>query len=82
MGAGGIRVGRKRFLKNSKFLGPPQSGVESNALLRVVNTTISDCYIEDGGHYYAMGVGVFGQQVQNLFIRHNSIHDFSYSGLK
>ncbi|KAH3763433.1 Right handed beta helix region [Pelomyxa schiedti] len=69
MGAGAFRAG------------PPQGGVESNKDLRVVNNTLSNSVLEYGGYYYQMGVGVFGQQVQDLYVQHNSIHDFAYTGV-
>lgn len=55
--------------------------MESDIALRVVNNTFSDCEISYGGYYYQMGAGVFGQQVQMLIVEHNSIHDFSYTGM-
>jgi len=43
--------------------------------------TVNDSIIEDGGHYYQMGVGVFIQQAANNIVSHNEIGYFRYTGV-
>jgi len=69
LGAGGVRIG------------VGHSGVESNANLRSEGNTVTDCTLEDGGHIYLEGCGIFAQSVANTNLQHNLIHDFAYTGI-
>jgi len=69
LGAGGIR------------LGIPQGGNAPNPAFLSTFNTINDSLIEDGGHYYQMGVGVFIQQAADNIVAHNEIRHLSYTGV-
>lgn len=65
-GAGAVRVG------------PTASGVQPSVALRVLNCSVSDNLLEDGGYYYQEGCGVLAQQVAYASILHNEIRYFKY----
>ena len=57
------------------------SGTAADPALLVVNVTVTDCEITDGGHVIEAGVGVFVQQAAFINVVHNSVHHFYYTAV-
>lgn len=68
-GAGGVRIG------------PAASGLQPDARLLNVGTTVTNSILENGGAFYQEGAGVLAQQVVAANISHNTIRNFSYTGV-
>ncbi len=67
-GAGGVRIG---------------SGISYEQPVDMYNigTVVTNCILELGGKVYQEGCGVLAQNVAQLHVSHNTISNYSYTGV-